>query len=104
MREGDEARAVLLAVPDANEIIRPLRGTLCSPGLLIALPYLIRLRRPRRVRVIALGVDDRLRGRGVEAVMFAGGLERARALGYEVAEASWILEDNEPMLRLMAFL
>lgn len=99
--EGDEVAGFLLAVPDANEIIRPLRGRLLSPGLWRALPYLAGWRQPRLFRVVALGTRREFRRRGLEAMMFAETLRRAREKGFGGCEASWILEDNRPVRRLL---
>ena len=100
--EGTEVAGFLLAVPDANEIIQPLRGRLLSPGLLRALPYLIGWRQPRLFRVIALGTRREFRRRGLEAMMFAETVRKARQLGFIGCEGSWILEDNVPVRRLLA--
>ena len=100
--EGAEVAGFLLAVPDANEIIQPLRGRLLSPGLLRALPYLIGWRQPRLFRVIALGTRREFRRRGLEAMMFAETVRKARQLGFIGCEGSWILEDNVPVRRLLA--
>lgn len=98
---GEEVVGIVLAVPDANEFLQPLRGRFWSRGLFTAAPYLLGLRRPSRVRAVILGTSAEFRGRGLEAALFAGGLERARDLGFNSCEASWILEDNEAMLRLI---
>jgi GNAT superfamily N-acetyltransferase len=99
--EGSEVAGFLLAVPDANEIIQPLRGRMLSPGLLKALPYLVGWRETRLFRVIALGTRREFRGRGIESVMFAETLRKARQLGFVGCEGSWILEDNVPVRRLL---
>ncbi|MSU24683.1 MAG: hypothetical protein EXS32_12785 [Opitutus sp.] len=100
--EGHEVAGFLLAMPDANEIIQPLRGRLLSPGLWRALPYLVGWRQPRLFRVIALGTRREFRGRGLEAMMFAETLRKARQMGFNGCEGSWILEDNLPVRRLLA--
>ncbi|MBI5767205.1 MAG: N-acetyltransferase [Verrucomicrobia bacterium] len=99
--QGGEVAGFLLAVPDANEILRPLRGRMLSPGLVKALPYLLGWKQPRLLRVVALGTRREFRRRGLEAMMFAESLRKAHALGFAGAEASWILEDNVPLLRLL---
>lgn len=96
-----EVAGFLLALPDANEIIRPLRGRLLSPGLLRAVPYLVGWRKPRLFRLVALGTRREFRQRGVEAVMFAETLRAARQAGFAGCEASWVLEDNAPVIRLL---
>lgn len=90
----------MLTLPDANEFLKPLRGSLLSLGLVRALPYLLGWRVPQIMRLVALGTLESYRGRGLEAVMFAETLERGRALGFQRCEASWVLEENEPVIRL----
>lgn len=91
---GGEIVGFLLAVPDVNEIIKPLNGGFCSTGLLKSLPYLLGWKQPRTARVIALGVSREFRGRGIESAMLADAIRKGAALGYQEAEAGWVLEDN----------
>jgi GNAT superfamily N-acetyltransferase len=91
---------LLLAVPDVNEALGPLKGSLLTPALLGALPILLGWRRPKRFRLIALGVMEEFRGRGVEGWMFAETLLAAEAIGFTGCEASWVLEDNIPVHQL----
>lgn len=97
----DEVAGFLLALPDANEFLQPMRGRLLSPGLFRALPYLLGWKRPRQFRLIALGVRAPFRQRGIEAAMFARTLRAAMQLGFQGCEASWVLEDNQPVQRLL---
>jgi GNAT superfamily N-acetyltransferase len=93
---------LLLAIPDVNEVLGPLRGELLRPALLRALPVLLGWRRPRRFRLVALGVSSPYRRRGIEGMMFAETLAAARRLGFERCEASWILEDNQAVQQMVA--
>ncbi len=93
--------AFMLALPDFNEALKPLRGRLLRPALLRALPYLLGWRGTRNCRVLTLGVTREYRGRGLEAVMLAEGFKVGLRLGFKTAEASWVLEDNLPMRRFM---
>lgn len=93
-RVGGNPAGLLLAVPDVNEVLGPMRGRLLSWATLPALPTLLGWRRTRRIRLIALGVDTPYRGRGLEGWMFAETLLAAEAMGFEGCEASWVLEDN----------
>lgn len=95
-----EPAGLLVSLPDLNPQLRPLRGRLLTPHAVEALPYLLGWRRPERFRLLVLGVRERFRGRGIEAAMFAETLQRARRLGFQRCEASWVLEDNEPVHRL----
>jgi GNAT superfamily N-acetyltransferase len=91
----------LLALPDFNQAIKPLRGRLCSPALFRFLPYLFGWKRPSRVRVIVLGVKERFRNRGIEAAMLAEGLKTGARAGFTECEASWVLEENEKVRRVI---
>jgi GNAT superfamily N-acetyltransferase len=91
----------LLAIPDYNIALQPLRGRLLSRGLPRALPYLLGWKYPPLARVITLGVKSQHRGRGLESVMLYEGLQVGAQLGLRGAEASWILEDNLPMRRML---
>ena len=41
------------------------------------------------------------RNRGIEALLFANGIEVALSAGYTWCEYSWILEDNDGMNRIL---
>jgi hypothetical protein len=99
--EEGEPAGFLLAIQDFNVALQPLRGRLFSPGLLRAAPYFLRWRNPPLCRVITLGVRAQDRGRGLESVMLYEGLQVGHRLGLKGAEASWILEDNVPMRRML---
>jgi GNAT superfamily N-acetyltransferase len=92
----------LLAIPDFNEALQPLRGRFFSPGLLRALPYFIGGKTPRYLRCVTLGVVRRFRGRGIEAAMLTEALDASLRLGFQRGEASWILEDNTAVQRVIA--
>ncbi len=91
----------MLTLPDFNEALKPLRGRLVTPKIFSVLPYVLGRRVPTSCRVVTLGVKAEHRNRGVEAVMLAEGLMTSLRLGFKTAEASWILEDNVMMRRLL---
>jgi GNAT superfamily N-acetyltransferase len=91
----------MLTVPDYNEALKPLRGRLSTPKIFGLLPYAVGRKVPSSCRVITLGVKAQHRNRGIEAVMLAEGLLTGLRLGFKTAEASWILEDNVMMRRLL---
>jgi GNAT superfamily N-acetyltransferase len=91
----------LLALPDFNQALKPLRGRLLSPGFFRFLPYLAGWKRPSTVRVVVLGVKERFRNRGIEAAMLAEGLKTGERAGFKDCEASWVLEDNEKVRRVI---
>jgi GNAT superfamily N-acetyltransferase len=89
-----------LTVPDVNQPLRRIRPgpSRLSSYLAAARLYLNRYKTDT-VRVIALGVIDKYRGRGVDALMYYETVHAAAARGYRWAEASWILETNDMMNR-----
>ncbi|MGD1086368.1 MAG: N-acetyltransferase [Verrucomicrobiota bacterium] len=96
-----EPLGFLLAMPDYNLPLQPLRGHLLTPRLLGFLPYALGWKCPPRCRVITLGVKEKYRNRGLEAVMLTEGFKAGFKIGFKDAEASWILEDNTMMRRLL---
>jgi len=91
----------LLAMPDFNQAFKPLKGRLLTPKLFGFLPYLLGWKVPDVCRVITLGVRARYRGRGIEAAILAEGLRTGFKLGFRSIEASWILEDNVAVQRVI---
>ncbi len=96
-----EPIAFMLAAPDFNIPLRPLCGRLLTPRLVGFLPYLLGWKYPPRCRVLTLGVKQNYRNRGLEAVMLTEGFNTGARVGFTEAEASWILEDNVAMCRLL---
>ncbi|HZR21356.1 MAG TPA: GNAT family N-acetyltransferase [Verrucomicrobiae bacterium] len=98
---GSEPVGFLLALPDYNPSMQPLRGHLLTPKLLGFLPYALGWRRPTRTRVLTLGVKPKYRSKGLETVMLIEGLDVGFKAGVRESEASWILEDNVMMCRIL---
>jgi len=91
----------MLALPDFNLALKPLRGKLLTPRILGFLPYVLGRKCPPACRVITLGMKAKYRNQGLEAVMLTEGFKVGIKAGIKFAEASWILEDNTAMCRLM---
>lgn len=98
---GNEPVGFLLALPDYNPAMQPLRGHLLTPKLLGFLPYLLGWKRPTRTRVLTLGVKEKYRSKGLESALLIEGLKVGFAAGVRESEASWILEDNVMMCRIL---
>jgi len=96
-----EPVAFLLALPDFNQAIKPLRGRLLTPRALNLLPQMLGWRLPKFCRVVTLGVKQGYRNRGLESLMLSEGLKVGFKIGFTAAEASWILEDNIRMRRVI---
>jgi len=98
---GVEPVGFLLALPDYNVVLKPLQGRLLTPKVLGFIPYLLGWKCPPRTRVITLGVKDKYRGKGLESAMLIEGLKVGIDAGVRESEASWILEDNVMMCRML---
>lgn len=100
---NNEPVGFLLALPDYNQAFIKLRGRLFTPRIFSFLPYLLKWKHPDGCRVITLGVVEKYRNKGLEAAMLNEGFKVGISLGIKKAEASWILEDNIQMCRVMEY-
>jgi GNAT superfamily N-acetyltransferase len=98
---GTEPVGFLLALPDYNPALQPLRGKLLTPKVFGFLPYLFGWKRPTRTRVLTLGVKQEYRSKGLESALLIEGLKVGFEAGVKESEASWILEDNVMMCRVL---
>jgi GNAT superfamily N-acetyltransferase len=97
-----EPVGLVIAAPDYNQALRPLKGRLLTPRWFCGpLLYLLGLKKPDAVRLIALGVKRGFRGRGIESALLAELLKLGRRAGYCGCEASWVLEGNSSVRRLI---
>jgi hypothetical protein len=91
--------AFMLAVPDYSGVLQRIgNGRLFPTG---ALRLLLGKRGIHQWRVMALGLRRDFRARGILPLFAWEAFRRGREAGEQGAEASWILEDNEPMNRAM---
>jgi hypothetical protein len=91
--------AFMLAVPDYSGVLQRIgNGRLFPTG---ALRLLFGKRGIHDWRVMALGLRRDFRARGILPLFAWEAFRRGREAGERSAEASWILEDNEPMNRAM---
>jgi GNAT superfamily N-acetyltransferase len=87
-----------LSLPDYNQVLRRLGGSLLPFGWLKALWF---SRRIDRMRTVALGVEPAERGRGIEAGLYLETTRRGAPLGLRRSECSWMLARNTAMNRIM---
>ncbi len=85
-----------LALPDINQALQRINGRLFPFGLF---RFLWGMRRIDRMRVLTLGVKKEYRRTGLDALLYLSLFKHGRQLGIDVAESSWILEDNQMMIR-----
>jgi hypothetical protein len=89
----------MLALPDFNEVLVHNRAGRVFP--LGGLRMLWGKTRIRGVRVMALGVKPEFRSRSILALFTHEIMRRGRAIGKRGAEASWLLEDNQLIVKPM---
>lgn len=91
-----EPIAFSLTVPDVNQVLKRLDGRLTTFGLPVGIAKLLWYKRKiDRVRLMALGIKEGYRRRGLDAVLIVESIQRTGQLGYSGGEVSWTLEDNE---------
>lgn len=93
--QGDPI-AFALSVPDVNQALRHLDGRLTRFGLPVGLAKLLWYqRRITRVRLLALGIKEGWRRRGLDAALIVEAIRRTDQCGYQGGEVGWSLEDND---------
>lgn len=93
---GIEPIAFLMSLPDYNQAIAPMRGRILPFGWL---KFLAGRRKISALRIVTLGIKKEYRLRGVHSVMFEAGLRAALSRGFTGCEVSWLLEDNDLIIR-----
>ena len=91
---GGEVVGLSLALPDANQVFKKMKGRLLPFGWTY---YLRRKRLIDQARLPILGVVKEHRNKGLELVLIHETLKRSKVKGYQRGECSWILEDNDAM-------
>lgn len=85
-----------IAVPNVNEYLIKNR----NGSLLGALFHSIwNKNKIKSMRILALGLIPEYQKSGIDGVIYYELGERGVKAGFEWAEASWVLEDNEPMIK-----
>ncbi len=87
-----------IAIPNMNHVLKILRGSLWCPWRLLR--ALWQWRHIRDARLIMLGIEPAYRKRGIDLVLINHIVKYGVAL-WDKAELSWILEDNEGIIRAM---
>lgn len=87
-----------IAIPNMNHVLKILRGSLANP--LRVVRALWTWKHIRDARLIMLGVDPAYRKRGIDLLLINHIVKYGVAI-WDKAELSWILEDNEGIIRAM---
>lgn len=83
-----------MAVPDYNQVLNRINGKL---GPVEIVKFLWYSRKISDIRVLTMGVKEEYRKKGIEGLLYLESFKFAMRKGYERAEMSWVLEDNELM-------
>jgi len=83
-----------IAVPDANIALKAAHGRLFPVGII---KLLLAKKKIDRLRVIAMGVIEGYRSRGIDLVFYYNTYVNGLSKGYHMAEMSWVDEDNDAM-------
>lgn len=83
-----------ICLPDYNEIFQPWKGKLFPFNWV---DMFTKAKKLKGLRIVILGVVPEFQRSGIDALMYIEIVQRAVKRGIEWAEASYIVEDNEPM-------
>lgn len=86
-----------ISLPDINEVTRSFKKGRLLPFNIIKL--LLNKKKTKSVRILATGILEEYRKKGIEAIFFAKNILEARKRNLVGGEASWILESNEDMVK-----
>ncbi len=92
---GGEPVGFSLTVPDVNQVLKKMNGTLFPLGWW---QFLWNRKKIDRYRTLTLGVKPSARGRGIDVLFYTETFRRCIERKIARAEMSWILEDNAPMI------
>ncbi len=95
-----EPAAVAVALPNLNELIKDLHGSLFPVGL-PKLLWRLKVVGPKTARLIILGIKRKFRSQrkyaGLSTYLYTKMNHTGRDLGFEWGELSWTDEDNGPV-------
>ncbi|HND33764.1 MAG TPA: hypothetical protein PLA94_27380, partial [Myxococcota bacterium] len=89
-----EPAALSVTLPDYNQVVKPMNGSLLPFGWY---HYLTRRSKVDRLRVLVLGVRRKFQHMPLGAPLYMRTWQAGLAAGVVGAEASWILESNSRM-------
>lgn len=92
MEINGEPAAFSLSLPDYNLPLRFMKGRM---GLKQIALFLLMRKQIRQVRVMAMGVVEKFRNRGIEALLIRDTVHSCIDMGYQSSELGWTLETND---------
>ncbi|WP_353132517.1 GNAT family N-acetyltransferase [Pseudopedobacter sp.] len=96
---NDEPASFIIILPDANQMIKPLKGKL---GFIEKLRFLYyRYKGATRMRAIVMGTKEKFQKHGLESALFIKLKEYVLPLNqYQELELSWVGDFNDKMLAI----
>ena len=94
--DGDPV-AFSIALPDLNQALKHMDGTLFPTGIFKLLWH---RRNIDRIRTALMGVDPEYQGKGIDALLHKEAILNGKEIGYKSSELSWVLESNKSMIRV----
>ncbi len=94
-----EPVAFVANLPDINEILITFKNGRLFPFNFLKLINF--KKKVKKLRVLTMGLIEEYRNTGIDAVLYSHSFKAAKKYGYVEAEASWILEDNFMMNRIL---
>jgi len=91
-----EPAGISIGLPDYNQVLWRMNGRMLPFGWL---KFLLHRNRITQGRLWALGIKRKFRNLGYDALLYYESFMGGRRLGYTWGEVSWILEDNEAIIR-----
>lgn len=93
--QSREPVGISLALPDFHQALQKSGGKHMFPFGLAK--FLWHLRKVNQIRLIAMGVLEPYRGRGIDAIFWVETARNAQKHGYKRLECSWVQEKNDMM-------
>ncbi len=94
---GGEPVAFSIALPDLNQALRHMDGTLFPTGIFKLLWH---KRNISQIRTALMGVLPEYQGKGIDALLHKEAIIAGLKKGYRSSELSWVLETNSGMMRV----
>lgn len=92
----DKIVGFALVMLDYNELFKSMNGRLFPFNFIKLLTHKKKI---KWARIITLGIIPEFQKKGLDSVFYWEIVNRAHNLGIDLGEASWILEDNDMMIR-----
>lgn len=93
----NEPVAFSIALPDLNQALKHMDGTLFPTGIFKLLWY---RREIDQIRTALMGVLPEYQGKGIDALLHKETIINGKEAGYKSSELSWVLQTNTEMIRV----